>query len=313
MQFETFLNEADLILAEGSVYERMRRQPDVQFDPYLAHASMIYDPAAAHILEQVHREYVDIGQKYALPIAILTDTWRANLERVNLSRFQGHKVNQANARFLQNLRSQYEQDGSLIFIGGNIGPRGDAYRPEQALSRGEAARFHAYQIQALAEGGVDFLMASTLPAFSEAAGIADAMAATRLPYILSFVIHKHGALLDGTPLNQAIAEIDATVARPSAGYAVNCVHPSILKSSLLHSRLERRSQFNRLVAFQANSSPRSPEELERLTELEGDAPESLADSIWEVRQLFDITILGGCCGTGTQHIECLAKKYRHTM
>jgi homocysteine S-methyltransferase len=134
-----------------------------------------------------------------------------------------------------------------------------------------------------------------------------------LPYILSFVIHKHGALLDGTPLNQAIAEIDSTVARPPSGYAVNCVHPSVLKEGLLQSRLERLSQSRRLVAFQANSSARSPKELEQLTELDSEAPESLADSIWEVRQLFDLIILGGCHGTGKQHIECLAKKYRHTM
>ncbi len=94
----------------------------------------------------------------------------------------------------------------------------------------------------------------TLPAFSEAYGIAAAVAKTNLPYILSFVIRGSGALLDGTPLHQAIEEIDATLVRPPTGYAVNCVHPTIFLEGLTQEEIEKRSLTERIVGFAANTS-----------------------------------------------------------
>jgi homocysteine S-methyltransferase len=187
-----------------------------------------------------------------------------------------------------------------------LGPRGDAYRPEEALSEQEALSFHAYQIEALAQTNVDFLYATTLPAFSEASGLAAAMAATNLPYILSFVIRGSGALMDGTPLSQAIEEIDASVSRPPTGYAVNCVHPTILLEGLAQAGFEERSLTERIVGFAANTSAKSPEELDGLAELDTETADRLAELMRVVSKRYHIPILGGCCGTGTEHIECLA-------
>jgi len=50
--------------------------------------------------------------------------------------------------------------------------------------------------------------------------------------------------------------------------------------------------------------------LARLHELETENPDTLADLLLKVHQQFHIRILGGCCGTDTSHIECLASKYR---
>src|SRR5215471_19248872 len=87
-------------LTEGSLYERLRRHPVIVFDPYLAHGTLIYEPKAVSILEQVHREYLDVGQSHGLAMFALTDTWRANQERIDQSQFKGAPVNQDNARFL---------------------------------------------------------------------------------------------------------------------------------------------------------------------------------------------------------------------
>ena len=83
--------------------------------------------------------------------------------------------------------------------------RGDAYNPGDALAVDEALEFHAWQAEKLADTGVDFLLAATLPAFSEATGLALALAATAKPYVLSFVVRSEGTMLDGTPLKDAIA------------------------------------------------------------------------------------------------------------
>jgi homocysteine S-methyltransferase len=237
----------------------------------------------------------------------LTDTWRANQERIARSRFSGRRINHDNARFLIGLRESYGPAASPICIGGLTGPRGDAYKPEEAPSAQEAEAFHAPQLEALAGAGVDFLMAATLPAFPEARGIAAAMARTGLPCLLSFVIRRDGALLDGTPLTQAIEALDGGAAPPS-GYAVNCVHPSVFHEGL--DELERRCPglSRRIVMFQANTSARDPRELDGASELETEEPEALADSMWRARSRFHTPILGGCCGTDASHIECLARR-----
>ena len=309
MPFETSLQQAAFVLTEGSVYERLRRHPAVDFDPYLAHAGLLYETSAADVLAQVHRQYLDIGQQYNLPMVALTDTWRASRERIDRSRFKGRAVNQDNARFLCAMREGYGQEAAPLFIAGLMGCRGDAYRPEEALSKDAAAAFHAYQAQALAETDVDFLMAATLPAFSEAHGMATAMAATGRPYVLSFVLRRDGALLDGTLLRHVIEEIDATVARPPTGYFVNCVHPTVLHAALIAGEIEERGLLDRLIGFQANTSARSPEELVHLEELETEEPTTFAASMLQIHQRFDIPILGGCCGTDTRHIERLAGLY----
>lgn len=313
MQFEQFAQTASFSLSEGSVYERLRRNPAVEFDPYLFHATLIYSTAYALVLEKVHREYLDVGQRYQLPIFALTDTWRANQERINQSMFRDYKVNQDNARFITKLRDSYGSAPSPIFVGGQIGPKGDAYTPEEALPPAESEQFHAPQLEALAEGQVDFLYASTLPALTEAQGIAAAMAKQGLPYILSFVIRRNGTLLDGTPLAQAIEIIDNTNPKPPTGYAVNCVYPTIFSDGLAALEKQSPGLTKRILSFQANTSAKDPKDLDGSSELETEKPEILADLMLQAYQEFHTPFFGGCCGTDTSHIECLASAYKASL
>jgi homocysteine S-methyltransferase len=313
MQFEQFIETATFSLSEGSIYERLRRNPAVEFDPYLFHATLIYNTEHALILEQVHREYLDVGQRYHLPIFTLTDTWRANQERINQSVFREHKVNQDNARFIAKLRDSYGSTAFPIFIGGQIGPKGDAYTPEEALPPAESEQFHSPQVEALAEAHVDFLYAATLPALSEARGIAVAMAKQGLPYILSFVIRRNGTLLDGTPLAQAIEIIDNTTPKSPAGYAVNCVHPTIFCDGLAALEKQNPALTKRILSYQANTSAKDPKDLDGSSELETEKPEILADLMLQAYQRFHTPFFGGCCGTDTSHIECLASAYKASL
>jgi homocysteine S-methyltransferase len=309
VQMMTFLKTVSFGLSEGSIYERLRRHSAISFDPDLAHAALIYDPKGASLLEQVHREYLDVGQNHGLAMFALTDTWRANQERIDRSRFKGAPINQDNARFVAHIRDGYGPLAEPIFVGGNIGPRGDAYQPAEALTAAQAERFHTPQLEALAQGGVEFLYASTLPAFSEAQGIAAAMAKIGLPYWLSFVIRSDGTLLDGSPLERAIATLDADAIRPQ-GYAVNCVHPSVLHAGLTAVSQRNPAAVKRVQSFQANTSKKSPEELNELKELDTEEPNTLAELMLKSHRQFGTVFMGGCCGTDTRHIESLAMQYK---
>lgn len=311
MNFSEFVAKRCIGLTEGSIYERLRRNPDVQFDPFINYASLIYNDDWAAVLEQVHREYLDVGLREGLAMLATTATWRANQERIGQSQFRGRTVNQDNAAFLARLRASYGREGPAIYIGGLTGPRGDAYTPEEALPVKDAENFHRPQVEALAKGGVDFLNAATLPALSEAQGIARAMAATGLPYLLSFVIRRDGALLDGVPLAEAIRTIDQTHPAPPTGYAVNCVYPTVFSDGLAVLQRDSPALIDRIVSLQANTSARDPKELDGLAELQTEAPETLAALMLDAYRKYGTSILGGCCGTDTSHIACLAARFHN--
>jgi S-methylmethionine-dependent homocysteine/selenocysteine methylase len=307
MKFEETVKNSKILLTEGAVIERLNRNAAIQLDPYIAHAGLIYTEGGKNVLSRIYREYLDIGRRYKLPIMVLAPTWRANPERVDKSVFKPHgNINADCVNFMNEIRNDYSNYSENIYIGGCMACRGDAYRPQEALSQPDAKSFHQHQAYALAQANVDFIMAATLPAVSEALGLAAALSDCGVPYILSFVIRKNGAVLDGTPLHEAIEKIDTAVDPKPLCYAVNCVHPAVFEhgigQAINHSELVK----NRLLGFQANTSSKSPEELDGLDYLDTTAPAEFSESMLALHQNFGIQILGGCCGTDHRHIEKIA-------
>ena len=295
------------VLMEGAVVERVRRGAPSLFDPLLANASLVYDDAGRSTLRQIYSEYIDIGRMHGLPLLSLAPTWRANPDRLAASAFAGRDLNGDAVRFLQEIRSGSGEYAAQVYIGGLMGCRGDAYKPQEALSREAARAFHAVQAGALSGAGADYLMASTMPEIHEALGIADALASTGCPYLVSFIVRPSGRLLDGTALDEAMSRIDDQVVPRPLGYLVNCVHSSVMESTLAAPLGRRALKSGRLLGLQANTSSRSPEELEGSEELMGEDPDAFASEMCALRTQFGLRLLGGCCGTDGGHITALAR------
>ncbi len=304
--FTELLWNSEAILTEGAIIERLRRNPLLTLNPYVYHAGFVYEQSGRYHLEKLYRQYIDAGFSSDLPILICTPTWRAGKERTEKAGYPD--VNQDAFRFMDNIRRTYGEYADKIFIGGLIGPKGDAYHPEEALSEDEALAYHRFQIQELMQTGADFLMAATLPALSEAVGISRAMAESGIPYIPSFVIRPSGTLLDGTPLHKAVSVIDSQVTPPPLCYLVNCVHPSVFHEAVSHEMKNMPDICKKIAGLQANTSAKSPEELENSEQLETENPSSFAESMLELHKSFGIKILGGCCGTDDRHIREIAGK-----
>lgn len=296
-----------VVFTEGAIIERLRREFAVAFDPFIQHAGFIYEPEKKMLLERLYAEYILLAQKRDAPILIMTPTRRANPERIERAGLGDRDVNGDCVRFLQDIRARHSTTSSVIQIGGLMGCRGDAYKAQDALQMSEAHAFHGPQAALLAEAGADFLFGATLPAVSEAMGLAMAMADTGVPYILSFVIRPNGALLDGTLLHDAIARIDAAVSPPPFAYMVNCVHPSILVRAL--NAAENRTPLvrERLMGIQGNASARSPEELDGATELAADDREAWIEGMERLRRDHLLRVFGGCCGTDDRYMAGLVE------
>ncbi len=305
---EKTLAQAPFILTEGAVIERLRREYNVSLDPHILNAALIYTDEGKSLLASIYREYLDIGREHDLPMFIFTPTWRANGERIWLAGLRDRDVNGDCVGFVYEILKAYGTYARKVYVGGLMGCKGDAYDPAEALSEEDASVFHPFQAEALACAGVDFLAAVALPAVSEALGVARSMADTGCPYLLSFVVRPEGTLLDGTLLGDAICMVDEKVSPRPVGYLVNCVHPSVFRKALLHGRNAAPSVRKRLLGLQANTSSKSPEELDGSLELDTEPPELFAASMASLHQELGMKVLGGCCGTDSRHIRALAEK-----
>jgi len=286
---------------DGAIFERVNRRNDIEVNSALAQSSLLYSESGLMALREIYRGYFSVADKSGIPMLTLAPTWRANRERLDQAPRMYKNANQDGVKFLRNLVMEFAN--STIYIGGDMGCRGDAYNPEEALSAEQAFDFHSPQISWLSEGGPDYLIATALPALSEAKGIARAMSEAELPYILSFIIRPSGALLDGTMLGSAMDQIDDLVINPPLAYLVNCVHTSTFARGIEHLS---NFQMKRLLGLKANTSSRTPEELNNLNYLDTQEPVEFARSCANLAEKLNLPLFGGCCGTDDRHIEQLA-------
>ena len=306
--FQRLFQHSPCMLGEGAVIERLRRETDFELDPHIVNSAFIYDESKRAALEAIYRQYLEIGRQYDLPLILSTPTWRASRERIAQAGYAHKDVNRDNTRFLEALRNSYGSYAEKVVICGLMSCRGDAYDPGQHLSTSEAKSFHAWQAEKLAQAGVDFLLAATLPALHEAIGLAAAMADTEMPYIISFVARPEGTLIDGTPLQDAIRRIDTDVNPKPLAYIVNCTHATIFREAFSHQVNSSPLVRERIVGLLANTAALKPEELDEREHLVSEAPEIFGQSVADLRKDLGMKILGGCCGTDDRHIRQLAKQ-----
>lgn len=306
--FSEFLAQSSCILGEGAVIERLRRNSEFELDPVLVNSAFVYDKTKRAALEAIFRQYMDIGYQHGMPLLLSTPTWRASRERIEGAGYGGKDVNGDNFRFLSALRAGYGDYAQKVVISGLMSCRGDAYHPDEALEAADAHEYHTWQATRLAEAGVDVLLAATLPALSEATGLASALAATGKPYVVSFVLRPEGTLLDGTPLKDAVASIDVAVSPRPSCYMVNCTHASIFRAALLHEVNSSSLVRERVAGLLANTSALAPEELDDSVELVEEQPETFGRLVAGLHGELGMKILGGCCGTDDRHIRHLATR-----
>ena len=289
------LENDSLILMEAAVVERLRRGSGLALHPTLVNAPFIYDETGRAALRSIYQEYIELAQAADVPFWMCTPTWRANRERTEAASAPS-SLNGDAVSFMQEVRG----NNSPVKIGGMIGCKNDCYLPEEALSALEAEQFHAWQINQLAEAGADFLIAQTIPSVEEAIGIAKAMQATGLPYLICFVISNDGLVLDGSTLLDAVQRVDAATNKSALGFMINCAYPTFLCADQQPKKL-----FERLIGFLANASSLSHAELENAEQIEADPVENWGDEMLRLHTQFGLRVLGGCCGTTREHLSYL--------
>lgn len=301
MNFNKLLKEFPLILTECAISERLRRRPDVELHPVLFNTPLIYEETGRKRLEKIYYSYLEIANKAKLPILFCAPTWRVSKERIEEAGVP-LSINRDAVTFMNGFRARHNSNNSKVTIGALLAPKNDCYSPVAALGRDQAADYHSWQIDELAETEAEVIIAQTMPAVSESLGMADRLAVSGKPYVISFIINRSGRVLDGTRLTEAIDRIDQSVESPPAGYMVNCVYPTFL-----HAENQSTDFFKRLVGIQANASSKDPGQLEGSEHLQQDPLSDWGDHMLQLHKKYGVKILGGCCGTDQSHLGYLAE------
>jgi methionine synthase I (cobalamin-dependent)/5,10-methylenetetrahydrofolate reductase len=148
-------------------------------------------------VRSVHEQYLQAGAE-----VIETNTFGANafrLERFGLREKVGD-FNRAGAAIArQCVEAILEKQATQAFVAGAVGSLGVKLRPEGEISKEEARAAFAEQILALAEGGVDFLLAETMMSVAEAEQAVQAAreVAPGLKIVVLFTVDEAGNCLDG--------------------------------------------------------------------------------------------------------------------
>lgn len=186
-------------------------------------------------------------------------------------------------------------------VAGSIAPLADCYRPDLSPLQNDpvATRSeHAALARALAEAGCDLLLCETFPHVGEGlVAVEEAMATGRETWA-SFTPGYRADLL--TPEELARAGREA-VERGARAVLVNCVPAA---SALDYVRALREAIDERTpVGVYANAG--HPEERMGWAAVPG-APERYVElaRAWIAA---GATIVGGCCGTGPEHVAALAR------
>lgn len=298
------------ILADAAVETRIMFETELELDPHLQVAALLEHQAGREALRDVYATYVDVAWAHGLPGIIGTPTFRASRRYVERAGRGGletvHRMNAEATAFLNEIRADGAHEP--VFIGGVVGPYGDAYTPADCLTHLDAVDYHAAQVAALTEAGVDFLFAATFPSVEEAQGVAIAMSLSGLPYAVSFVLGLDGRVLDGTSLRDAIERIDASVLPVPTHYSISCVHPTVARKALEGLYADSATAGARLREVKANGSPLMPDQLIKLDHAESDEPDAFGEAMHRLGRDFDVSILGGCCGTDARHLAALARR-----
>lgn len=278
--------------------------------PHFAAFDLLRDEAGQERLYRYFAQYARLARDRGLGCVLEAPTWRANLDWGARLGYDATSLADANRRaigLLLEIRAAYEMPGSAMVISGNLGPRGDGYRPDARMGVEEARAYHAPQIETFAQTEADMVAAFTMNHVEEAIGIVQAARDADMPVAISFTLETDGRLPSGDTLATAITRTDAETQGHAAYYMINCAHPEHFEKMLLEGGDWRA----RIRGLRANASRRSHAELDASTDLDAGDPHELGQQYRELRALLPhISVVGGCCGTDHRHVEAICQACR---
>ena len=295
---ETFLTDAgletDLIFNRG-----------VPIREFAAH-TLLTEPEGRRALREYFRGFLSLARACGTGFILDSQTWKAHphwAADLGCTVEELRRANEESIELIAQLRDEFADNKQPIVLNGVVGPRGDAYAPEDSVGADEAEGYHSVQLGWLQHTAVDMVTALTFTQSQEAIGFVRAAHLCGLPAVVSFTVETDGRLPTGQPLGEAIAEVDEATASLARYYMVNCAHPDHFSGTFGGGDWVRRVR-----GLRCNASRKSHAELDACETLDaGDPGELAAQNRGLKGRLPWINVFGGCCGSDLRHVTEIAR------
>ncbi len=293
-----------LFMTDGGMETFLIFHEGVDLPAFAAFDLLRRDGGLEH-LRRYYERYVALARVHGLGLLLESPTWRASADWGRALGYDAASLADANRLgigLLLEIRAALESREVPIVIGGVLGPRGDGYVVERAMSPQEARDYHAEQVGVFADTDADMITVYTLNYVDEGIGVALAARSRRMPAAISFTLETDGRLPSGESLEEAVRRVDAASGAHPAYYMINCAHPD----HFTHVLDGGGEWVRRIRGLRANASRLSHAELEQCTELDVGDPLELGRSYRELRSLLpSLAVVGGCCGTDHRHLGAI--------
>lgn len=275
--------------------------------PEFAMYPLLDNPRAVADLTAMYRRVLEVAADHGFVALISGLDYRGSPDWAEKLGYSHHGLADMLRRcigFLRDVAAPY-RDQVEVLIGGQVGPRGDAYSLNRDITAEESEDYHAFQLGVLKQAEVDFVWAATFNSVPEAIGVARAAAGVGVPLGISFTLDSDHRLKSGPSLREAIEAVDEATdtARPDY-YGINRSHPLEFEPAL-----EPGAWIERLRALRPNASAKEKIELCTLGHLEEGDPVDLGERMGALARRYpQIDIFGGCCGTWDKHLGEIARQ-----
>lgn len=248
------------------------------------------------LLEAPETVFAIHGDEVAAGADVLTAntfrTHRRSLAKGGL----GERAQELTSRAVALARRAARRAGREVFVAGSLSPLEDCYRPDLAPEESVLSAEHLEQAHALAQAGVDLILAETHNSARELSAALRAGKQTGLPVVASMITDGRGRLLSGEPLEDAAREI----ARLGPDViAINCVPAALLCGDIA---LVARILPGQPLGAWGNLGPPSDADKTKFTA--DISPERYAELAREWIAI-GVRLIGGCCGTTSAHTAVL--------
>ncbi len=250
-----------------------------------------FNASRPEVVREMTRQYFEAGSDMAL-----TNSFGGSVFMQKKYGY-GERVAEFNRLAAEHARSQ-APDGR--FVVGSVGPTGEFLEPLGPVTETEMYNAFAEQVKALEEGGADAVVMETMTAIEEAALAVRAARENTSLVVMATMVFDRGprgffTMMGVTPERavHAMTDAGAHVVGSNCGNGID---------NMVEIACRMRAETDGFLLIHSNAGIPAMRDGQIIYP---ESPEYMAERFRELADI-GVNIVGGCCGTGPDHIRALA-------
>ncbi len=227
----------------------------------------------------------------------LTNSFGGTAARLKLHHAED-RVYELNRRAAELGRDVADAADRPVVVAGSMGPTGEILEPVGSLPQAQAADMFEEQARGLIDGGADVLWVETISAPEELQAAATAIGRVGAPWCCTMSFDTAGRTMMGVTSEAMVALVTSLDHQPLA-FGANC---GVGASDLLRT-VRGMTEAGASLPLIAKGNAGIPKFVDGHVHYDG-SPALMADYAALARDC-GATIIGGCCGTGPEHLRAM--------